>query len=84
MQKLGGTDGGVIRAGLSKDANIGPLSTSKEYGSIQETLFNDLRSELTGMSKNNTKASDALGVLDFLSDSKINSERSGKRYSSWI
>lgn len=78
MQKMNGKEGGVIRAGLSRDANIAPLSTSKEYSSIQETFFNDLKSELTGISKNNPKANSALEILDFLSDSKINSERSSK------
>lgn len=39
MQITNGKYGGVIRAGLSKDANIGPLSTSEEYASVQKTFL---------------------------------------------
>jgi hypothetical protein len=50
--------------------------TSDSYYSTQKNFFEDLKLQLTDISKNNPKAKNALEVLDFLSDKNVNLERS--------
>ena len=68
--------GAIMRASLPANANISAAMTSDSYYSTQKNFFEDLKLQLTDISKNNPKAKNALEVLDFLSDKNVNLERS--------
>lgn len=67
--------GAIMRASLPADANISPVM-SDSYYSTQKNFFEDLKLQLTDISKNNPKTQNALEVLDFLSNENVNIERS--------